>query len=388
MRQKKIIFYIPSFERGGIERTILRLSDYLCSSYDIVILTGKFTGYFELLMNSNVKVIEVKNERRLNFLKKIFPLSIAKPIALLPLFISHLRKENADIVFCFQSSVPILILRSFIPKMTKLIVRESNTPSVAAQFGPWTAKVSLFLKKIFYPVSDHLIAISDGAHEDLINLLGKKIKTKLSTISNPVVHDDLFKLADQNFSHKWINKGINEVPAIVSFGRLTKQKNLETLIRGFLNARQKVNCRLIVLGDGPDKLMLENILDSSPYKDDVDFYGFVENPYPFVKNSDLYICTSIYEGLCNAVVEATALGVPSIVTNCPSGPEEIVMYGKAGVVVNVGDHKAVAKEIVNLIQQPEYAQALASVAVKNSNRFESNNIIEQYSKLINSLLEN
>ena len=107
--------------------------------------------------------------------------------------------------------------------------------------------------------------------------------------------------------------------------------------------------RLVILGSGKDRQQLNNLVRELGLKDDVGFFGFVDNPYGYIARSHVFVLSSAWEGFGNVIVESLALGTPVVSTNCPNGPAEILDNGKYGDLVSVGDSEAMAQAILRVL---------------------------------------
>jgi exopolysaccharide biosynthesis WecB/TagA/CpsF family protein len=132
------------------------------------------------------------------------------------------------------------------------------------------------------------------------------------------------------------------VPCFVFAGRLVPQKDPETLLRGFALLVRAGPARLVILGDGPLRGAMHHLAAELGVASRVHFAGYVADPYPWMRVARAVILTSRYEGFANVIVEALACGTPVIATDCPHGPSEILARGQFGVLVPVGDARALA----------------------------------------------
>ena len=123
-------------------------------------------------------------------------------------------------------------------------------------------------------------------------------------------------------------------------GRLDARYRLK--LRAFAALRGRRPVRLVVLGEGPERDALERLAGELGVADDVSFHGFVANPFAFMARADAFVLSSAWEGLPNALIQARALGVSVVATDCPSGPREILDGGELGDLVAVGDAEAMA----------------------------------------------
>jgi glycosyltransferase involved in cell wall biosynthesis len=134
---------------------------------------------------------------------------------------------------------------------------------------------------------------------------------------------------------------------ILGVGRLVAQKAFDVLIEAFAHVRRSQPARLLILGEGEERPMLEALVRQLGLEGDIELPGFVANPYPYMAHAELFVLSSRWEGLPTVLVEAMFLRTPVIATDCPSGPREILRNGLYGQLVPVGDPDAVALAIQN-----------------------------------------
>jgi glycosyltransferase involved in cell wall biosynthesis len=132
-------------------------------------------------------------------------------------------------------------------------------------------------------------------------------------------------------------------------------KDFPTLLRAFARVRAQQRVRLIILGEGTDRYELEQLVGRLGVKQDVLLPGFVPNPYPYLKRASAFVLPSLYEGLPTVLIEAMALGVPCIATDCESGPSEILARGLHGTLTPVGDVDSMATAIADTLRHPRTA---------------------------------
>ena len=115
--------------------------------------------------------------------------------------------------------------------------------------------------------------------------------------------------------------------------------------------------------------------------------GYQENVYKYLKYADLFIQTSLYEGCPNALIEAIAAGVPAIATNCLSGPEEVLVGGKGGDLVSIGNVEQLAERIDAFLENPNYLKEKLTVAKENLYRYSAENVSRQYMEILYKLMD-
>ena len=209
--------------------------------------------------------------------------------------------------------------------------------------------------RLFYPRVDHVVCVSQGVLEDTRTLTGLPAE-RLSVIRNPVVTPRLGELAAQPVDHPWAAD--RSVPLVLGAGRLTEQKDFATLVRAFARLRAGRPARLVILGEGRQRGMLEGLARELGVEADMALPGFTGNPYAWMARARLFVLSSAWEGSPNVLTEALALGVPSVATDCPSGPREILAGGRWGPLVPVGDEAALATAMASTLASPLPAEDL------------------------------
>lgn len=207
----------------------------------------------------------------------------------------------------------------------------------------------------FYRHIDAVVNVSSGVAEDTHRLTGLPMN-RLPVIRNPVINAELFEKSHEPVDHPWFG---NQHPTVIlGAGRLTQQKDFPTLIRAFALVRQQRDCRLVILGNGPDQRKLEALASELNLREQIDFTGHVDNPYAYMVRANVFALSSRWEGSGNVLTEAMALGVPVVSTDCPSGPAEMLEQGRFGRLVGVGDPVALAEAISHTLDQPLPADQL------------------------------
>ncbi|HOL13816.1 MAG TPA: glycosyltransferase, partial [Bacillota bacterium] len=143
--------------------------------------------------------------------------------------------------------------------------------------------------------------------------------------------------------------------------------------------RRKVEAKLVILGEGPERGKLEHLVEELGLKDDVSMPGFVENPYKYMRKSAVFVLSSRWEGLPTVLVEALALGIPVVSTDCPSGPAEILENGKWGRLVPVDDPKTLTDAILEAMNDER------GKGVERARNFVLDKIVEQYLTLMRQI---
>jgi len=203
--------------------------------------------------------------------------------------------------------------------------------------------------RALFPDAAHVVAVSNGVADSVAKRIGVP-KNSITTIYNPVVSAELDALKAQTPDHPWFTD--NGPPVILGCGRLIELKGFTVLIKAFARLIERRQCRLIILGKGPQRKELENLVARLGLQEKVSLPGHTDNPFAFMSRAALFVLSSRTEGLPTALIEALACGCPCVSTDCPSGPAEILQGGAIGLLVPVGDHAALADAMLRTLDNP------------------------------------
>ncbi|MEG1197965.1 MAG: glycosyltransferase, partial [Algoriella sp.] len=327
---KTILFILPDLNQGGAERVITTLCNELDrTKFCLKLVLFKKEGYYLNHLKDDVEIIELNISRIRYSIFKIIPL---------------INKLKPDIVFTGWGEISAFLspLIPFFSK-TKFVTRETNVVSKHV-----TRKEILFFYR-FYNNFHQIIAQSDDMKNDLIDNF-KIHSSKIIKINNPVDFEMINRLKEEN-----IEQGNNtSYKNIVSIGNLSQRKGFDLLLNVFSYLKNEP-IKLTIFGDGPDKEQLL-IQKNDLQLDNVSFFGKVNNPFPFVKQADLFILSSRYEGFPNVLLEAGACGTYSLANNAPGGINEIIQEGVNGEIYDINDTEGFAsriKQILNKSYQKE-----------------------------------
>ena len=362
--KKKIIFFMPSFEGGGVEKNITIIANYFAKKkQDVSIITA--SKHSKKLIDNSINLINPKSNFWDNYgrIPKYF-------VCILLLLFEYKNNKNFN-VFCFQSNILCIIFcRIF---NIKIIVRPNSSPS------GWSE--NFIKKKIFSKVlSWSNVVIVNSL--DFKKELKKKFNLKSICIYNPLNINDIKKLSKKKINFNFFNKSYLN---LISIGRLVDQKDHITLLKSINLIKNKIKVKLLILGNGNQRLNLDTYIKKNNLEKIVKIKDRVFNPYPFILKSDIMILTSKFEGLPNVLLEGLSLNKFIISSNCPTGPKEILDNGKGGLLFKVSDFKDLAKKIIIHKEQKKKLSKLKKFGVKRLYRFDYKNNLEKYYKSFKEL---
>ena len=335
---------MPAFGDGGVERMLVNLAAGLDAR--------------------GVKVDFLVASRQAPYLDRLPPgvtlIQLDRGLRLLPSLIRYLRARQPSHVLTSKDDAARTALRArwLSGERFKLLIRVgTHIPQSVASRSPLKRWRTLRQVRFLFPRADAVIANSRGVAAGIEGLF-RGIQPWV--IRNPTVTPELQRHAAEALSHPWFGPG--QPPVILGIGRLVRAKGFDTLIRAFARVRGQRPCRLLILGKGHLLPELGALGERLSVGEDVAFPGFVNNPYAYLARSALFVLSSRWEGAPNALVEALALGTPSVATDCLSGPREILQNGRYGPLVPVDDVEALAAAMLATLDHPLPAATLREAA--------------------------
>lgn len=360
MNQKRLIIFIPSIEGGGVEKNLFIITDFLTKKInDISVIT--ISKRFKKKFNKKIKLISPK----LNFWdtigrrKKFF-------LSLLLLTIEIFKDRNL-LVFCFQGNIYCTLLCKLFG--IKIIVRSNSAPD------GWSQNIfKFYCFKYIFRLADEII----------VNSLDFKKKFKSSfnlesvCIYNPLNKNEILAKSKLKTKIKFSKNKIN----LINVARFTEQKDQITLLKAVNFIKKKIKFNLLIVGYGKKKNDLINYINQNNLQANVKIVSYQNNPYNLIKSSDIFILSSLYEGLPNVLIESQVLKKFIISSDCPTGPREILLDGKAGYLFKIKDYKSLSKLILKILKNKNDMNKKISVGYKSLDRFDYKLNLNKYYKIV------
>jgi glycosyltransferase involved in cell wall biosynthesis len=229
--------------------------------------------------------------------------------------------------------------------------------------------------------ADRVKCIAEESRLDLVQRHGVRAE-QTCLIHNPVEIEEVQALGAQPAGHPWFEpEGRAQAPVVINVGRLAWQKRHDLLLEAFALLRAQRPARLALVGRGPWQPKLEQQAKDLGIAGDVLFLGFQKNPWRFMAKADALALSSDWEGLPCVLTEAMALKLPIVSTRCPSGPTEMLLEGKGGLLVPCRDPSALASGLAEVLTDRPAAAARAEVAWAALDRFRPETVTPQYEAL-------
>lgn len=358
---KKIMFYINAIHDGGAERVMINLTKYFSESgYDSVLVTS-FRDKWEYTVPEHVRRlsledVEIKQSRWKRNLSRIYKLR------------QLCKKEKPDILVSFMAEPNFRAILATIGLPIKNLVSVRNDPEI--EYGG----------KIGHLVGKYLLPLADGCvfqTEEAKKWFPQKLQSKSRIIYNSVKED---------FYH------IERKPCkgeIVTCGRLEKQKNHALLIQAFAKiAREFPYATLKIYGEGSLKKQLQQQINELHLQGRAFLMGATDHVEEVLKSADLFVLSSDFEGMPNALMEAMAAGVPCISTDCPcGGPKELFGNDLENQLVKINNEAELEDAVNNFMKLSTTDKMLRGKQMKNKARdYMPSRVNEYWDKYINELL--
>lgn len=356
----RILFVIGPLKKGGAERVICNLSNELIKNNEVFIATT-ITDKSDYKLDERIKVICTDSENCNNnfFIKNMNRIKNLKRI---------IKHYNIDLAISFlpEPSYRLMLIKN---KKLKTIVSDRNDPNV--EYNNFVKKI---ITKILYNKSNGFVFQTP----DAMNYFSKKIQKRSVIIPNPI--NDRF-IKEKPFSGKRNNN-------IVSVGRLTSQKNQKLLIDAFnIVHRENPDFNLCIYGEGELENALRTQISDLKLENCVLLKGNSDVLDKELYNSKMFVLSSDYEGMPNALMEAMALGVPCISTDCPIGGPKFLMKNQSGLLVPIKDKEKLAKAINQLIEDEVLAKKISINALNETKKYTNSKINKMWVEFIDLIIK-
>jgi len=364
-KNSELIIFTPNIEQGGVEKNLFLLTNYFSLNLrNVSVVTANFKDkkYF----NKKVNVYASRN----TFFKSRFIKNLICTFILIKLI---LRKKNF-LIISFNSN----LFSTFVSKVfnVKIIVRIN-----ASSYG-WAGNIfkqSIFKYLLKYPREIIVNSL------ELKKEIDKKFDVKTYCIYAPFNKSSISRSIKTN--KRYFNSG-KKILKIVFIGRLVDQKNPLMFLNSLDLVKDKFKFQAFIIGSGYMKQDIKNYIYEKSLENQVSLIEYTKKALQYLNQSDLLVLTSKFEGLPNVLIEAQYLKKYIISTNCPTGPKEILLGGKAGDLIKMDDANELSKKISQFYfnKDKRSIKKKISIGLKNFNRFDFQKNSRRYLDLIKRYL--
>ncbi len=375
MNKPNILFLIPTLKGGGAERVLLNLLYNLPENLYNIELVSIFRGD----LPKDLSQIKYRYMFKKVFRGNIQLFKLASPKWLFKHFIGD--PNQYDIIISYLHSPTMRIVggaKDSTAKLVNWIHNEFKSTSELSRMFRSLKEFETVMKGY-----DRTIFVAESARLSTVKLL-PFLEQNSKTIYNTIESDVILAKAkepvdDVNFSEDTFN--------LISVGRFSQAKAFDRLLRivkRLADSGRKVHLHL--LGKGGLEKNYKDEIRRLEIEGMVSFPGFVDNPYKYVANADLFVCSSIHEGFSTAVTESLIVGTPVVTTLC-SGMEELLgSNGEYGIITD-NNEKALSDAVIRVVESPELMKELKSKAIARGRQFSKektvNDVVELFRELVN-----
>ena len=280
-----------------------------------------------------------------------------------------IRALRPDVIVSFLAPTTMLTVLAARREGVPVIVSDRTDPTQHRLGTFWS-----WVRRMVYPGASAVVVQTPEVRRWAERIVPAHI---VHTIPNPVVAT---RKRESTAAHTLREGGAHQ---IVAMGRLHSDKGFDDLLQAFARAEgQRRGWRLVILGEGPERQNLETLAGNLGVAAAVSLPGRVQEPDIILRQSDLFVLSSRYEGFPNALLEAMAVGLPVIAADCPSGPRHIVRHGIDGLLVPPGDIDAMASAMVDTLGNEDLRTALAGRALEVFDRFGIDRVMTEWEGLL------
>ena len=362
--KKELILFMPSIEGGGVEKNLFIISNFFAKKLKrIKIIT--YDNSFSSNFNKNINIIFSK--RKSSGESKYYKYMIC-----LWLLLKQFLKNKNILLFAFQANIYCLILSKILK--FDVIVRSNSSPS------GWTNNyIKNLIFKYFFKYSKEIIVNS----YEFKKQMDKKFGTSCKVIYNPLNINEIKQKAKENINIKFFKE--KKCLKFINIARFTDQKDHFTLLNAFKNIVKKINFKLLIIGYGANYFKIINFVKQNNLENNIKIKNFEKNPYKFLAKSNALILSSVYEGLPNVLLEAMVLKKFIISSDCPTGPKEILNFGKYGYLFKTKSVKDLEKKILSY-KNNQNTKKMIKLGYKSLNRFDLKKNNQKYFNLVSNYL--
>lgn len=380
---KKVLFYIRACFGGGAEKILLEYVRNLDKEkFDITVMVrrkdGAFLDRFEALEREGIRFKRAFDHLTpgKNIFHKAYNAAVSKlgdycEFRLPSVFYRLAFREKYDVEIAFMhNEAAAIIASSSNRKSLKMLWIHTDLRKITTWKTYFRTRKR---QKKFFEKFDHCICVSNLAKDALDDLLG--VNKNVKVIHNPIDHAAVTELSDAYVPYEK-----TDIPVISSVGRLSFEKNYSMLLD--VHAKLIENGyyhKLYIVGDGPEKEMLTEKTQQLGIKETAHLAGFKENPYPYVKNSDIFVCSSVYEGFPTAVHEAIILN-KVIVSSCAVVKENFGDF-ECGIITD-NTPEGLYEGIVKVLTDKQAYDHFKAETEKRSEELKTNACIKEVEALM------
>src|SRR6266851_1627607 len=355
----KIMFVIFSMMAGGAERVAATLVNHWVAAGDqliLVTIASSDTDFYEL--DSRIKRVSLDLSRPSRNWREFF----TNNLQIIRRLRGLIRSVKPDLVLSFMDTINLRVLLAAFGTGIPVVVEEHTDPT-AYSIG----KIPTALRRLLYRRARAVVVLSPGVAQWASRIVAR---TTIHVIPNPI-GDQFLKLSEP--------KTRGDGHKLVAMGRLESEKGFDLLLRAFAQcAHLHPDWTLDIIGEGSERDRLWALADDMEIAQKLRLQGLVKEPERVLRQADIFILSSRYEGFPMALLEAMACGLAVVSFDCRSGPREMIHDGVNGVLVPPNDVDALAQAMGRLMGAKNERKRLGDQAIGVVERFSLANVAQMW----------
>lgn len=358
---KKLMFYINNLEYGGAERVIANLANRFSATGCEVVFVTTYRAQREYPLSGEIRRVVLSQGENIG--------RIRRNILLISRLRSAIKAEKPDVLVSFMGEPNMrAIVAALGVSGVKKVISVRNDP-----YREYPGTATRLLAKLLYRFADGTVFQT----EDARGFFPRGIQKKSRIIFNQVA-DTFFDAAGTEA----------ECRDVIAVGRLAKQKNFEMLIRAFGKICHQTQENLVIYGEGPEREPLEALIRELSLEERVFLPGATDQVIEKLQAARLFVLSSDYEGMPNALMEAMAVGKVCISTDCPCGGPRMLTEGISGLLYPVGDEEQLREKLLWALSLGEQERKKISSRIRTKAEcFRSDRVFGQWEEYLQAVAE-
>lgn len=356
----RILFYINAIHQGGAERVMVNLANQFSEKGNDVILVTSFEDYWEYPVGEGVErySFEDRDFKKEGFLRQNvkWTLNLRKVI----------KEYCPDVVISFMAEPNFRTILAAAGLKTKSVISVRNDPN--KEYPNFVYRI---LAKSLYLFADGIVFQTEDAKKWFSAIIQKKSRI-------------IYNQVDKKF---YTSPECDVKKDIVTCGRLVAQKNHTMLVDAFSLISNDLDENLYIYGEGELRSSLEKKIREKNLENRVFLPGDIKNVEEMLSRAKVFVLSSDYEGMPNALMEAMAVGVPCISTDCPCGGPKMLFHNDTEFLVSVGNTEQMAEKMKTLLLNKDKRERNSKLMKKYSQAFTPECIFKKWDEYVNELVE-
>ncbi|WP_417559375.1 glycosyltransferase [Marinomonas sp.] len=336
VRKKRVLFLFAHLHKGGMQKAVSNITRSIGNDFDLYVayFGTESPGFAYKAKEHNFDISGSKAtgllSKAANFKKRLRALKI------------YVAENEIDIVISFGEAASVINMLTNHLAKKYLSIRVALEESLGSGFY---GRIYKILIKFLYPKADMIIPVSHALAEEIKYYTNGKVPIKV--INNLYFSEELNQQANLALPNEYAY--LSSSNYIVNVGSYCYQKGQDLLIDAFSKSDLcKQGYSLVLVGRGPDEILLKEQAMLLGIDKQVVFTGFQSNPYSFIKHAELFVLSSRYEGFPNVLVEAMIIGTPVVAFDCPTGPREILKRNLSSSLISLGSVNELTLKLKNI----------------------------------------